>query len=330
MLELRIVPRSRARMKPLLNVVVVCFPIFIGFSFFFLFRYSWSEGTWTTHSWLDRSQVSLNSPSDSDIESSGLVPPQKTNGVETNSNETNGNGGVGEVKHAPILDPQGSGLFLVSFAFRLDSLPVVGRRQNVIAKYLKNERPYTGWAIAFNHFPTSLRPEVYWRGKNGTGGWFTFDRIEIELNRWYAMTLLVENESHMNLYFERLAKAEDAFGIVEEDLLPVEDFQQQDGVVFLGGYDITQVRTPKTNADLMFGASHSSHRGIQGDISHFLIAYPQRVGDDIEERKTFLLGGPQIFEKQLAKDQVNLFVTEGGVDQSHFGHTIKHSAATVS
>lgn len=321
-------------MKPLLNVVVVCFPILVGFSFFLLFQYSWSEGAWLTIPWRDRQgQVSPELPSEGRSDSPGQASPQNDDAT-TGEVETNGVP-FGKVKHAPILDPQGSGLFLVSFAFRLDSLPTVGRRQNVIAKYLKNEQPYTGWAIAFNHFPTSLRPEVYWRGKNGTGGWFTFDRVEVELNRWYSLTLLVEHESHMNLYFERLAKAKDASGVVEEDLLPIEDFESRDGVVFLGGYDIAQVRTPKTNADLMFGASHSNsrgiqHRGIQGDISNFLIAYPQRIGDNIEERKSFLSGGPQIFEKQLAKDQVNLFVTEGGVDQSAFGHIVGHSAAAVS
>ena len=95
------------------------------------------------------------------------------------------------------LDPEKDRNFLVSFLVRFDAFPLERNRHNILTKYEAEIKPYPGWSIAVGNFGTSLRPQVYWRSADGSGGWHSFDDIELTTKRWYSFSLIVSSDNSM-------------------------------------------------------------------------------------------------------------------------------------
>jgi len=222
--------------------------------------------------------------------------------------------------------------FLISFAFRLSSLPPIGHRQKIISKFLGSKSPYSGWAIAIHHLRTSMRPEVYWRGRKGRGGWLSFEKVFLQPERWYAITLFVQAGEFMSLYLEDLARVSDELlsPSASPAAFPLEASQgrSESRVVFLGGHDIRNIGTPNTSAPLYIGSPKTGASAFQGEIAHLLIGYPKEFSTSIGELRKTLRGGPVQIVSQLESGEVSLLVREPGKDSSRFAHQIEDPNAS--
>jgi len=195
------------------------------------------------------------------------------------------------------LDPSPENNFLVSFYVRLEQLPEVGARQHLIGKYAY-KIPYEGWAVGLRRLATSVRPEVYWRGQDGSGGWFSFDEMVFEKNEWYAFTVAAKPGEYLNLFYQRVpgGAAATTAGIANEN-----------PVVFAGGQDLASVVTPKTEDDFKLGIKNPKTLRFSGEIREVLVSYPKRLPKSFEKFPAFIAGGAVGIVTQLKEEEVNLW-----------------------
>lgn len=211
------------------------------------------------------------------------------------------------------LDPELDRAFFLSFVVRFDQLPTVGFRHNIISKYASKEHPYPGWAIALRSLETSMRPEVYVKGKSGSGGWFTFDRINIRPGGWYSFSLLLKPKEFMALYVQEVGGVGEATQSEHLDT----------GVRFLGGQDISAVDITKTASDIYLGTIRQGPTGFTGEVGLVLLAHPGEINPAVEQLRKFLQGGPVEIAKKLLPEDIQLWVTDKGKDESRYARMIE-------
>jgi hypothetical protein len=90
--------------------------------------------------------------------------------------------------------------FVITFLFKQSVPPSFNRRQKLITHYESDKPPYAGWAIAFRRFHSSYRFEFYLQDKTGSGGWFSFDVIDLKNDAWYALTFIVKPDEFISGY----------------------------------------------------------------------------------------------------------------------------------
>ena len=225
-----------------------------------------------------------------------------------------------KISSRPELDAVSGTNFVVSFLVRFDELPPVGFRNNILAKYDAAKHPYAGWAVGFHRLKTSFRPEVYLKDESGAGGWFSFSNTNLEPKKWYAITVLIKPEEHMNLYVQDVESLVDSKGSVfssNKSLITNSE------VVFAGGHDISEVKEVSTNANLILGATRTNKAGFQGEIALLLVARSNDLGQTIGELKKKLDGGSPHIAKKLKDDQVSLWISKSGVDESRFSSKVE-------
>ncbi len=198
------------------------------------------------------------------------------------------------------LDPAKQQGFLVSVTFRPQQVPPVGARVLLVSKYVAEASPHRGWAIGLRALDTSLRPEVYWRGANGEGGWFTFEKIELTIGRVYSLSLFAQGDNFLNLFFEELQN---------DDLRiygPENKSSSFSGAAYyLGGYDISEITSPETSASLEIGSQKRGKSAFQGEIISVLISHPTAVPKAVEEVRTLVSGGPvSLFRRFYGADAI--------------------------
>ncbi len=221
----------------------------------------------------------------------------------------------------PELDAAVDRNFLVSFLVRFDDLPEATYRHNLIAKYARNKRPYPGWAIGVHRRETSLRVEAYWRDSKGAGGWFPFDSVSLEPGKWYAISLVIEPRSSLAIYVQDVNAA---FGGTQSDSVAVAGKLHTDSAVkFEGGHDISNIGVPATNAEMVLGATRQGKEGFRGNVALVLLARPEDLGSSVEEIRSVLDGGPSHIVKKLDAQDVSLWITDSGEDESRFASQIK-------
>jgi hypothetical protein len=208
------------------------------------------------------------------------------------------------LKNSQVFDLKPGEHFVVFLQVRFSELPRPGYRQNLVSKFASDVKPYPGWAIAIRNLQTSIRPEVYWRGKNGKGGWHTFDKVNIKPHAWYGLGLVVKEGEFINLFFE--------------------DIHQKSEPTFLGGHSINTIITPNTDADILFGSHRHGPNAFTGDIATILIAHPKGFPDTIFRLKRIFQGGlASVINRMSLVDEVSLWLTEPGLDSSIFTHSIE-------
>lgn len=227
------------------------------------------------------------------------------------------------------LDPEEDELFLVSFMLRFDTLPLVGKRNNIVAKYERDRQPYPGWAVAVHRLSTSVRPEVYWRGEDGKGGWLTFADVEFLPNRWYAMSVVARPGKMISVYIQALAPHDHAGARSASGWVQVGDVLEPLGdVIFAGGHDISGLQTPRTVSDLQVGAKARGKTAFRGDIAHLLISTPTELSLSIDNLRTALSGGPLTIRRLFAADDVQLWIGDSGRDESRFARLVETAGAS--
>jgi hypothetical protein len=224
------------------------------------------------------------------------------------------------------IDPAIGKGFLISVMLKIDQLPNTDARQKIVSKYNDNQ-PLIGWAVALRRYNDIVRPEVYYRGKDGKGGWYPFEAVQIDPNLWYNLSLIVNPEHWMVLFWEPARPgAENVLGDWPGgDRDAVIDAVSSDRgvktVIFLGGHDLGDIVPPATNADLQFGAKRA--KGIfGGEVAAVLVARLEGLPAARGELRELVTGGAPGIERRLNPQAIGLLVNRQGKDRSRFARTI--------
>ncbi len=230
------------------------------------------------------------------------------------ANTEQGNAAL-KVVSAPGLDPEPGNGFLVLVEFNLGAIPQAGKKQLLVSKYHAKENPYPGWAMSLNNFGTSIRPEIYWRGKNGSGGAFTFDRIEVKTDRWYSLILRVSDGAVMQVFLiPREYSSTDPESIATETVVQA---------LYLGGYDVRSVRIPQTNADLVFRGTDDGERKFPSQVRRLLIARASDLPQTPDEFRAALIRDTADLRELLRSEEIELQIEPDGRDHSSKQHQVE-------
>lgn len=210
------------------------------------------------------------------------------------------------VAETPLHDPVDGKIFLVSARFRFDALPKIGKRARLAMKYSNQSKRYPGWALAIRRFDTSVRPELYYEPGDGTGGWWSFDHVNIRRGVPYQLTVVVRGRDLMSACLEELP------GGPAEDLLAE---QAPAGIRFLGAYSIADVQSPRTDAPLLV-APAASKGEFRGALDEILIArldeFPLRKENLVDS----LRGGMPALLELVPESARVLWISDGLTDKS--------------
>lgn len=213
-----------------------------------------------------------------------------------------------------LLDPEEGKYFVVSTVVRFDELPEVGKRENLIAKYESKSSPYYGWALGIHRFRTSTRPAVYWKDRQGKGGWFTFNSINLAKRKYYAITVVVKDREFIQLYAEELNVLQDkeVFTAKNPDLEKTAARS-----LFKGAYSLAEVGTPSSDQSLLFG---TYKKGFSAFVSNLLIAEPNNL--QLAKIEEFIKGGAEKLVSSLDEKEILLWIKDGE-DLSSFKRTLE-------
>lgn len=201
------------------------------------------------------------------------------------------------------LDPRAGTVFVASAVVRFAELPEIGARQRVFYKYASSSWPYPGWGLAVRRLPASLRPEVYWQGSSGEGGWYTFGDIEISTSSWYSFSFLVQDGSYLSLYWEKLG---------EVDGQDSGKKHRRSAVRYSGGFQLDDIDSPRTDAPLQVAPASPEAAGGAVFVSSMLVAHIKDPPKSMKSAFALLDGGALKIAQRLRKTQVGLWLGTDG------------------
>lgn len=250
---------------------------------------------------------SLKDLSNEDYPSSFYDPPQEVSNEEF---EIQPNTQSLSIESDLTLDPVFDNVFIVSFFLKLKALPVVNVRHNIVEKYQRQARVHSGWAIGVKTFATSFsRFEVFWLDLQGRGGWFTFNSYPMQVDQWYALTLLAVPSKNMQLYLQPVFSPDG----VNSDVSPV----------FLGGYSLKDLSLPQSPDNLKIGVIRQKEKEFKGEVSHLLIANIEKSLINLEQVPEIINGGPSKLFSSINLDDISLWMKQYGIDESRHRRKIK-------
>jgi hypothetical protein len=166
-----------------------------------------------------------------------------------------GSGSYIRIKHREDLLPVAERDLLILGWFKLPDPPSIGDRNILLLKYDSGSKTRSGYGLALSRVGESVRPEVYWRGPEGKGGWYAFPDMPFIPSTWFALILSFREGKYLGLHTTNLLGDENP------------------EIRLLGGYDVTDVGIPANQDDLIFGApEHSSYRGQLGPLGLFSLS----------------------------------------------------------
>ena len=214
------------------------------------------------------------------------------------------------VPTADNLKPRSDKNFIVSSLIRFEAFPQKGNRHTFVSKYDGKKYPYPGWAFALHNLGTSMRPEIYWRGVSGRGGWYAFERVRLREKRWYSFSIVSRPRDYLSLYLQPFHKT--SAGSLE----PTGD------VVFLGGYDVRRVQLEKTSSELLLGAVRTGKKAFSGYLGRFLLAAPRAIPNNIRETRELVDGGPAKLVANIKGEDLLLWIAGRGIDESPYARNL--------
>lgn len=217
------------------------------------------------------------------------------------------------------FDPEPGKVFVVSFLFRVENLPRQGKRQKIIYKYDNDKKPFAGWAIALRRLDSSTRPEVYWQSGAGDGGWYSFDHFNLKKRTWYAATFTARPGDYMNLYIREFPTMPDG----TPDRTPADESDEPSvgvtpvgEVVFSGGYALTGIETPVTDAPLQFAARQSGGGEMRLELAELAIGAHEDFPTNPERIRPVLQGEFADLLRLLPETSLALHIDPSGADKS--------------
>ncbi len=212
------------------------------------------------------------------------------------------------------LDPIEGKYFILSVAFELDAFLKSPDRVPIVSKIINSGRTSVGYALSVKAFPTSVRPQLFWSASGSEGGVFTFGDYPFRPKKRYVLTLISRPREFAALYIQERAKSAGAakgagvLGGAESE------------VVFLGGHDLTNVPTPRTNAVFNYKAPDDAEdppaqtpgqppqrRQVTASVVGVLVAEPEKFPDARDKLIAKLKGAPERLSEQLSKQEIALW-----------------------
>lgn len=223
--------------------------------------------------------------------------------------------GIRSVASDRQLDPQQGGYFVASFVVTMTSPPRTGKRQKFLWKYGGEKGTNPGWAIALRRFSTSIRPEVYWQGNDGKGGWYLFDRVRLRYGHWFALTFVARPGEFLSMYAQEVGPVDSV------EIRPVaasdgDDAIGSDNPRFLGGYGLQGVTIDASPEVLSLAPRVFDSGDFRGAVRSMLIAAPQRLPKNRERFLELIRGGPDEIAPRFAESELGLWVRDDGVDHT--------------
>jgi hypothetical protein len=222
-----------------------------------------------------------------------------------------------KVSSDTLLDPSKDETFFVSFFTRIPHTPKDRYRLKLITKYESKASPYAGWAIALRRQSGALRPEVYWRGENSKGGWYSFGALELDPGLWHQFTLVVEQGKVLSLFLHSTG------GPLQADTT-----KKLQSSVFLGGYNVEEVEIPKSAGNLELRAplpGFNSATNLGGGTIALTDVVVASFRDSKGPLDNLLTADAQQIMKILGEDQIHLWIDSEGKDRSRLGRRLSFS-----
>ena len=204
-----------------------------------------------------------------------------------------------EVPSSEDLDPKPTGIFLASVKFIFSKLPEEGKSVRFFTKYQEDKWPFPGWGLKIKRQTGSIRPEVYWMGTNGRGGWYSFGEMDLKEDHWSSLSIAVDRKNSISLYFQDLDNEADSTGIV----LPK----------FVGGFTVSEIPLPVSQGSLKLLLPVSSKNSDIGSIHDLLVA---RLEQPEGAMLKLVNGGPSEMAQRIKTENINLWVDARGRDRS--------------
>ncbi len=237
-----------------------------------------------------------------------------------------GGGFFASIPSGKEIDPVAGKGFLLSVLVRIDQLPNTDARQKIVSKFT-DTKPLVGWSLALRRYNGIVRPEVFYRGPDGQGGWFPFEQVQIDSTVWYNVSLIVNPGNWMVLFWEPAQPGAENLlgdwqgGDLEAVVQAVSSDRGGKAVSFLGGHDLSTIPTPATEAELLFGAKRA--KGIfGGEVAAVLVAWLDGMPGNRSELRDLVSGGPPGIERRLNPQAIGLLVNRQGKDRSRFSRPI--------
>ncbi|MBL7662370.1 hypothetical protein JNK13_06430 [bacterium] len=163
---------------------------------------------------------------------------------------------------------------LISFQVVFTELPKPDANFSLISKIDRSQRAKPGWALAISNRGSSIRPEAYFRGADGSGGFYLFDRYDFELNRPYWVVFIVQVDRSLSLYIQALEPKH------QGDISPS----------FLGAQSIKNVSIPQPQIAMQISEENQREKLTVSDLR---ILRPQTLPILPQQVIEFLSGGPE-------------------------------------
>lgn len=211
------------------------------------------------------------------------------------------------VPNDPLLDPVSEGTFLVSFSVLFKESPKDRYRIKLITKYDSAAAPYPGWAIALRSQSGALRPEVYWRGEDENGGWYSFGELILKLNSWNQFILVVENGEVLSLFIK-----EDT-GVSSNEAF------------FMGGYSTEENLIPSSNGELKLKAPLPGAEVAKVAIKDVIVASKPNLILNIDSA---ISGGISEITKVFEPESIHLYIDSQGQDLSRVSRKLDFSSSS--
>jgi len=210
-----------------------------------------------------------------------------------------------------FLDPSGKGIFLVSFLVKFKESPQDRYRIKLITKYDSAAAPYPGWAISLRSQSGTLRPEVYWRGADENGGWYSFGGFDLKLNTWHSFSMLVEDGKFISLFMNDNADSKNI------------NSENSNKIVFLGGYSVDDVEIPNSRGEFKLKAPLPGADLAKVAIKDVIVASKPHLIEKIEK---VISAGTSLIRDSFGEDSVHLYIDSQGKDLSRLSRKLDISS----
>lgn len=199
--------------------------------------------------------------------------------------------------------PEEGKYFILSVGFEIQALPK--SRVSIVSQMSGGNNP-VGYGLSIKAFETSYRPQIYWHGGDGKGGFFTFGDFEFRPRQRYVMTIIGRPGEYISLYLE------------ERGRVPREDYplgEPSKRVRFLGGHELTGIATPSRAGSINFRTpeDYGEGRGDFAKVFGVFVANATSIPDSREKLERFLIGAPESIVKEIPRGETLVWeiVSEG-------------------
>jgi hypothetical protein len=197
-----------------------------------------------------------------------------------------GPGRVVKIPDIVGLNPASGGDFLFFIWFKLSKPLNHDEKAVFVGKYDPNSKVRPGYSFALSGASDGVRPLVYWQDEAGAGRWYAFSATQIRPEQWYMLSVSWRKERFLGVHLTRLGESKPEL---------------------LGGYDLGEVRSPQSPADLVIGAFGSSV--FRGKIGTVGVIRQKDISEKLLDTIRLIAKSPREIPLEIPQDAIQLWAT---------------------